>query len=165
MPVLKNQRYEEFEHSTPRDAYRGLPLQQFPWVLEEKTIATAEGELHWALRVECLNAIPSGFGVKLNLNLRASARLKSQALGRVAQSENSQQRVQALFGDSFVHLEEHIAEHIEATLEDMPKLAGTLRKKMVERLEAQWSPDRVQEHLRGHLRRATPGGFGQMADR
>ncbi|NBW82890.1 hypothetical protein EBR21_14160 [bacterium] len=162
MPVLKNRRYEEFETSTPRDSFRGVPLQRFPWLLEEKTVRTVGGRLEWHVQIHCLAASPSGFGSKLILNLQASAELTSKTCQNLAFPGSNDVRVAALFGQVHFEITDTLEKSVEGQLEDLNSHASELMKAMNEKLNRSWSVEQVQDQLRAVLRRSSPGGFGRQ---
>lgn len=97
MPVLRSERYDSFENDTARDAFRGMPLQQFPWLLETSEFKSAQGELLWNLQISCLNATPSGFGSKLNFSLLARAELSPSSIAKNIFDADGNARVNLLF--------------------------------------------------------------------
>ncbi|MEN9825840.1 MAG: hypothetical protein RI953_1585 [Pseudomonadota bacterium] len=162
MPVLKNRRYEEFETSTPRDSFRGVPLQRFPWLLEEKTVRSAGGRLEWQVQIHCLSTSPSGFGSKLNLNLQATAKLTSETCQKLAFPGSNELRVAALFGQMNFEVADSLEKSVEGHLEDLSSHAAALLKAMGEQLNKNWNVEQIQEQLRLVLRRSSPGGFGRQ---
>ncbi|MEY3903991.1 MAG: hypothetical protein RL189_3297 [Pseudomonadota bacterium] len=159
MPILRNQRYDEFEHSTPRDSFRGMPLQRFPWLLAEKSSSTLSGRLQWKVSVYCLNASPSGFGSKLNMELRATAVLRADSAHSHAFQDSSSERVGMLFGDASLTIEDELNKTVEGRLEDLAVFAYALLKEMLAHLNKEWPAERIQSNLRENLRRSSPGGF------
>ncbi|MFZ9519814.1 MAG: hypothetical protein ACO3A4_04995 [Silvanigrellaceae bacterium] len=161
MPILKNSRYEEFETSTPRDSFRGVPLQRFPWLLEERKLRTTGGRLEWRIQIHCLSAAPSGFGSKLILNLRASAQLTGETCQKLAFPGSSEVRVAALFGQMDFLIEDSLEKSVEGHLEELNTHSNELMKSIGEHLGKAWTVEQIQEQLRGVLRRSSPGGFGR----
>ncbi|NBO39227.1 hypothetical protein EBU99_11660 [bacterium] len=160
MSILRNQRYDEFEHGALRDGFRGVPLQQFPWVLEKTTLETSQSALKWNVTLFCLNATPSGFGKKLIFSLVANAELAPQAIQENMFSARADTRVKALFSDMPLAVQDSYELKREGLLEELPKLAKELLKDFSRRLGEEWSVARVQNQLRGNLRQRSPGGFG-----
>jgi hypothetical protein len=160
MPVLKNHRYQEFEHSVPKDDFRGVPLQQFPWLLQEHTVSTAEGQLKWDVTVLCLSASPSGFGNKLNLEFQTTAILQTDSARRLLRLDSEQNRVAALFADAGLGIKEEINQTFEGKLDETAQYSKSCLKNFIIHLNDTWTIDRVHDQLLQQLRQASPGGFG-----
>ncbi|MEY4065788.1 MAG: hypothetical protein RIR26_1996 [Pseudomonadota bacterium] len=161
MPVLRSRRYDAFEKGTPRDGLRGLPLQEFPWVLDTLTVETSQKELLWTVKVECLSAEPSGFGKKLNFVFRMTARLSPGFLKRFFQPATLE-RVRVLFSEDDFAVEEVGEMGAEGLLEELPRLSKESLNSFVTALNAQWPTARIQSRLRAHLSQSSPGGFGSL---
>jgi len=163
MSILRNQRYAQFEHGTARDAFRGLPLQQFPWVLETVEHRSAQSDLLWVVEIACLEATPSGFGTKLNFALRGTARLSRSSLGTHLFDGQNQSRVSRLFSEDLFAVEDSYQFQSEGQLEELQKLAKELLKKFQSQLDSTWTVEKIRSQLRTHLRQSSPGGFGERA--
>lgn len=163
MPVLRSRRYEAFEKGTPRDSLRGLPLQEFPWVLETLTVETSQKELLWKVTVECLSAEPSGFGKKLNFVFRVTARLSPASLKKFFQP-STLERVRILFSEDDFAVDEVGEMGSEGLLEDLPRMSKNALTSFVKLLNAQWPPARIHARVRTHLSQSSPGGFGLHRD-
>ncbi|MEN9528960.1 MAG: hypothetical protein RI932_833 [Pseudomonadota bacterium] len=164
MSVLRNQRYAQFEHGgTARDALRGLPLQQFPWVLEKSEYTSTQTELVWQLEIACLEATPSGFGTKLNFKLSGTAQLSRSSLGRHLFDGQLESRVSQLFSQDLFEIQDTSQWQCEGMLEELPKIAKELLKKFKLQVDAEWNDEKIRRQLRGHLRHSSPGGFGDRA--
>ena len=161
MPVLRSERYDSFENDTARDAFRGMPLQQFPWLLETSEFKTAQGELLWNVQISCLNATPSGFGSKLNFSLLARAELNPDSIAKNIFDAGGNARVNLLFSGDMFNVCEKGQMTCEGLLEDLPKLAKDFHKEFHQRLTASWSVEKVKASLRQKLRKSSPGGFGE----
>lgn len=160
MPLLKSQRYNSFESNPARDTYRGLPLQQFPWVLESFEFKSSREDLVWNLEISCLAASPSGFGAKLNFNLNARASLSSSSIAKSVFPLEPTSRIGMLFSNLPLSLEVSSVRVSEGTLEMLPKLAKEFGKEFQLFLTNEWPKEKVQENLQQRLRRSSPGGFG-----
>jgi hypothetical protein len=163
MSILRNNRYQQFEHGTARDPFRGLPLQQFPWVLETCEHSSAQSQLAWQVEIACLEATPSGFGSKLNFKLRGKAQLSRASLGKHLYEGQNQSRVSQLFSDDLFTFEDSCQSSCEGMLEELPKLGKELLKKFQSQLDSEWSNDKIKNLIRLHLRQSSPGGFGERA--
>ncbi len=160
MPILKNSRYDEFENPTARDSFRGVPHRRFPWLLQETTVTTGSEKLVWTLRVSCLNVNPSGFGNKMHMVLQATAELTADSARAFAFPDSTSPRVEALFGQADLNIEESLKTSVEGLLDDLGQYASAFARQMTKHLAAQWSSERVRSQLRAHLSRTSPGGFG-----
>lgn len=160
MPILKNQRYQEFEHSAPRDSFRGEPIRRFPWLLDERSFSTLAGRLEWKIEIYCLNASPSGFGQNMNFELQAKAKLTGESARGQAFSGSTSPRVEALFGLQPLSIADQWERTIECRMEDLSRHASGLAKEMTSYLQEQWPVERIRTHLNSVLRQSSPGGFG-----
>jgi hypothetical protein len=161
MPVLRNNRYNAFEYGAPRDELRGLPLTQFPWVLERGEVSTHAEQMHWNFEMLCTNATPSGFGSKLHFEVSVTAHLSSESVGRLGFANDGSSRIRSLFSLERFTLEESDTVTLEGALEDLSKMTAELKKSFLRRLRESWPPHKAQKHLRSQFQFKSPGGFGQ----
>lgn len=161
MPVMKNQRYNAFERDTARDSFRGLPLQQFPWVLESREFKQGQNDLRWQIEISCLSATPSGFGAKLNFHLEARATLTPDSVIKHTFAAENSSRVGVLFSGAMLSLDESSEKVCEGLLEELGNLAKSFAKEFEANISRVWSVEKVTTHLRQRLRQSSPGGFGE----
>lgn len=161
MPVLRSERYDSFENDTARDTYRGMPLQQFPWLLETSDFKTSEGELLWTVQISCLNATPSGFGAKLNFRLLAKAELSPASIAKNIVDAGGNSRVNLLFSGEMFSVVDERQTTCEGFLDDLPKLSKEFQKEFQHRVNGSWSKEKVKASLQQKLRKSSPGGFGE----
>jgi hypothetical protein len=163
MPILKNNRYDEFETPVARDAFRGVPHKRFPWLLQEVKLTIGAERLLWNVQVHCLNASPSGFGNKMLLELRVSAALSPESAKKIAFPETASPRIEALFGHTELGLQETLERTTEGHLDELDQFSNSMVKLMNNHLHAHWSGDKIRARLHSHLRQSSPGGFGTRA--
>jgi len=161
MPILRSKRYDSFENDTARDTYRGMPLQQFPWLLETSEFKPAHGELIWTVEISCLNATPSGFGSKLNFRLLAKAELSPASIAKNIVDAGGNSRVNLLFSGELFNVVDQEQTTCEGLLDDLRKLSKEFQKEFQQRLNGSWSIEKVKASLRQKLRKRSPGGFGE----
>jgi hypothetical protein len=160
MPILRNNRYDEFETPAARDAFRGVPHKRFPWLLKDVKLTVGSERLIWLVQVHCLNASPSGFGNKMLIELRASAELSPESVKKIAFPDSVSPRIEALFGSTGLSLQETLEQTAEGLLDELDRISDTLLKQMGKHLDSLWSGDKIRSQLQTHLRQTSPGGFG-----
>jgi hypothetical protein len=165
MPILRNDRYDEFENPAARDSFRGVPYKRFPWLLQDVRLTVGPERLVWRVLVHCLKASPSGFGKKMLLELRVSAQLSAESAKKTVFPDSASPRIAALFGQADLSVEETLDRTSEGLLDELDTLSGSMIKLIKGHLETHCTAQKIRTRLQAHLRQTSPGGFGTPAGR
>ena len=84
MSFLNNARYRKFEDQANGDALRGLPRNDFPWVLKTESKTDKTGEIwHCTARVSSLKPDKSSANVEVEFEFEATCRVTDNTLKRM----------------------------------------------------------------------------------
>ncbi|APJ03448.1 hypothetical protein [Silvanigrella aquatica] len=137
MAFWHNSRYEDVEKSSTGDPLRGLPEQQFPWLL---TYATISDEMNdtWHYELSCLGIIPEKNNNKIKATLFMIAECKVSKLN-LKQIGISSDRLEAMGVESWNYLEEKFSCEIICDFDKLESKAKSLADKWLFQLRKKYT--------------------------
>jgi hypothetical protein len=159
MGFWNNQRYEDVERASNGDPIRGLPAQNFPWLLGY-SVFFDEAKDQWRYEYSCTGIVPekNNQKVKVFLALKAETQVSKDNLKKMGISS---ERLEAMHVFSWNQLDEKYTYELICNFDKIEEKAKFICEKWIIFIKKKYTIDFKYQNLLTKIRSSKISGFSE----